>query len=140
MNTDDTQEYIKYRISSAFNAYEAAKVLAENGFWNSAVNRLYYAVFYSVNALLVQNEIHANSHSGTRSQFTLHFIKTGKLDKKFGKLLTELYDWRQKGDYENIFDYNAESVQPMFGLVLEMIEEIDKEVKKNGTISAPKSS
>jgi len=51
------------------------------------------------------------------------------LDKKFGKLLTELYDWRQKGDYENIFDYNAESVQPMFGQVLEMINAIDKEIK-----------
>ena len=129
MNTNEKTEYVKYRIDSAFNAFEAAKVLAENGFWNSAVNRLYYAVFYAVNALLVQNEIHATSHSGTRSQFTLHYIKTGKLDKKFGKLLTELYDWRQNGDYENIFDYNAESVEPMFSLVIEMIEAIDKEIK-----------
>lgn len=79
MKTDDKYVYVKYRIESAFNAYEAAKVLAENGFWNSAVNRLYYAVFYAVNALLVQNEIHASSHSGTRSQFSLFFIKTGKL-------------------------------------------------------------
>jgi uncharacterized protein (UPF0332 family) len=131
MNADNKQEYVKYRIDSAFNAYNAASILAENGFWNSAVNRLYYAVFYAVNALLVQNDIHANSHSGTRSQFTLHYIKTGKLDKKFGKLLAELYDWRQKGDYENIFDYNAESVNPMFSLVLEMIEEIEKKVKNN---------
>jgi len=130
MNSDDKQEYVNYRIVSAFNAYEAAKVLGENGFWNSAVNRLYYAIFYAANALLVQNEINASSHSGTRSQFSLHFIKTGKLDIKFGKLLTELYDWRQKGDYENIFDYNSESVQPLFPQVLEMIEEIDKMIKK----------
>jgi uncharacterized protein (UPF0332 family) len=129
MNFEDNQEYVKYRLDSSFNAYDAAKVLAENGFWNSAVNRLYYAVFYAVNALLVQNGIHASSHSGTRSQFSLNYIKTGKLDKKFGKLLTELYDWRQKGDYENIFDYNAVSVEPMFGLVLEMITEIEKEIK-----------
>lgn len=129
MNDDDKQEYIKYRIDSAFKAYEAAKVLGENGFWNSAVNRLYYAIFYAVNALLVHNEINASSHSGTRSQFSLHFIKTGKLDIKYGKLLTELFDWRQKGDYENIFDYNSESVQPLFPQVLEMIEEIDKELK-----------
>ena len=85
--------------------------------------------FYAVNALLVQSEIHASSHSGTRSQFSLHYIKTGKLDKKFGKLLTELYDWRQKGDYENIFDYNAESIEPMFSQVIEMIEAIDREIK-----------
>ena len=129
MNTDDKLEYVKYRMDSAFNAYDAAKVLAENGFWNSAVKWLYYAVFYAVNALLVQNEIHASSHSGTRSQFSLHYIKTGKLDKKFGKLLTELYDWRQKGDYENIFDYNPESVEPLFSQVIEMIETINREIK-----------
>ena len=129
MNIDDKLEYVKYRMTSAFNVYEAAKVLAENGFWNSAVNRLYYAVFNAVNALLVQNEIQANSHSGTRTQFSLHYIKTGKLDKKFGKLLTELYDWRQKGDYDNIFDYDSDSVQPLFIQVFEMIEAVDKEIK-----------
>lgn len=130
MNTEDKQQYIKYRIDSAFKTYEAAKILADNGFWNSAVNRLYYALFYAVNALLVQNEIHASSHSGTRSQFTQHFVKTGKLDKKYGKLLTELFDWRQKGDYENIFDYDDESVKPMFALVLEMIQVIDKVINE----------
>lgn len=130
MNKDDKSEYVKYRMDSSFKAYEAAKLMAENGFWNSAVNRLYYSVFYVVNALLVQNEIYANSHSGTRSQFSMHFIKSGKLDKKFGKLLTELYDWRQKGDYGNIFDYSAESVEPMFELVYEMICELEKKINK----------
>ena len=90
MNPEERLEYVKYRIKSAFTTFDAAKVLADNGFWNSAVNRLYYSVFYSVNALLVQNEIYANSHSGMRSQFYLHFVKTGKLDKKFGALLAEL--------------------------------------------------
>ena len=81
MNTENQQQYIKYRIDSAFKTFEAAKILADNGFWNSAVNRLYYTIFYAVNALLLQNNIHASSHAGTRSQFTLHFIKTGILDK-----------------------------------------------------------
>lgn len=128
MNKDDRFEYVKYRIKSSFNSFEAAKLLADNGFWNSSVNRLYYSVFYAVNALLVQNEIYTNSHSGTRSQFSLYFIKSGKMDKKYGKLLAELYDWRQKGDYENIFDYDAESVKPLYELVLEMIMEIENQI------------
>lgn len=129
MTSEERLEYVNYRIKSAFNTFEAAKVLADNGFWNSAVNRLYYAAFYSVNALLVQNEIYSNTHSGARTQFSLHFIKTGKLDKKFGALLAELYDWRQKGDYNNIFDYDYESVHPLFESVLDMINHIDAEIK-----------
>jgi len=129
MTTEERNEYVKYRIESAHKTVDAAKVLAENGFWNSAVNRLYYAVFYAVNALLVMNNIQTKSHSASKSQFSLHFIKTGKLDKKYGKLLAELYDWRQKGDYENIFDYDSDSVKPLLAPVTDMISQIEKEIK-----------
>ena len=128
MKLIDRMEYVKNRIETANKTFEAAKVLAENGFWNSAINRLYYSLFYMVNALLVKNEIIAQSHSGTKSQFTLHFIKTGKLDKKYGKLLAELYDWRQKGDYENLFEFDSETVLPLFDSVKEMIKIIEKEL------------
>ena len=128
MNLDERKEYVKYRIESAHKTFEAAKVLAENEFWNSAVNRLYYSLFYAVNALLVINEIQTKSHSATKSQFSLYFVKTGKFDRKYGKLLSELFDWRQKGDYENIFDYDNESVQPLFKPVIEMIKLIEEEI------------
>ncbi len=131
MTPDERKEYVKYRIESAYKTVDAAKVLAEKGFWNSAVNRLYYAVFYAVNALLVFNNIETKSHSATKSKFSLHFVKTGKFDKKYGKLLAELYDWRQKGDYENIFDYDSESVKPLFEPVSEMIKLIDAEIKNS---------
>ena len=129
MKPADIEAYIQNRIETAYKTLDAAKVLAENGFWNSAVNRLYYSVFYAVNAILVKNGIITQSHSGVKSQFSLHFIKTGKLDKKYGKLLAELYDWRQKGDYVNLFDYDSESVLPLFDLVIDMIEQIEKETK-----------
>ncbi len=129
MTLEERKEYVKYRIESSHKTFEAAKVLAENGFWNSVVNRLYYSIFYAVNALLVFNEIQTKSHSSTKSQFSLHFVKTGKFDKKYGKLLSELFDWRQKGDYENIFDYDYDAVQPLFKPVNEMIMLIEKEIE-----------
>ena len=51
------REYVKYRIEKAYQTYDAAKVLADNGFWNSSINRLYYSLFFAVNALLVLNDI-----------------------------------------------------------------------------------
>jgi len=51
------REYVKYRIEKAYKTYDAAKVLADNGFWNSSINRLYYSLFFAVNALLVLNDI-----------------------------------------------------------------------------------
>jgi len=129
MKNNERIEYVNYRIETAYQTFEAAKILSNNGFWNSAVNRLYYSLFYAVNALLVFNEIQTKSHSSTKSQFSLHFIKSGKLDKKYGRLLSELFDWRQKGDYENIFDYKQDAVLPLFPQVREMIEKIENEIK-----------
>lgn len=91
---------------------------------------MYYAVYYAVNAILVFNEVETKTHSATKSQFSLLFVKTGKFDKKFGRLFSELFDWRQKGDYENIFDYDEESVRPLFEPVAEMIKKIEKEIIK----------
>jgi uncharacterized protein (UPF0332 family) len=131
MMFEGKNEYIRYRIETAKTTFDAAKVLADNNYWNSVVNRLYYSVFYAVNALLVHHDIQTKSHSATKSQFSQHFIKTGKFDKKYGRLFSELFDWRQKGDYENIFDYEADAVRPLFDPVWEMILFIEKEINKS---------
>ncbi len=94
------------------------------------MNRLYYAAFYAVNALLVDKEIYARSHSGAKNQFSLHFIKTKKLDIKYGRLFSELFDWRQKGDYENLFDFDEASVSPLFKQVDEFIEAIEHKIRR----------
>lgn len=130
MKPEQKLEYIQYRLESARKTLEAAKILAENGFWNSAVNRLYYALFYSVNALLYISDISVKKHSTVKTQFTLHYIKTGKLHKKYGQLLTELFDWRQKGDYENIFEYDSESVMPLIPAVEEMLDAVETAVNE----------
>jgi len=134
MTFEERKKYAKYRIESARKTFEAAKVLAENEFWNSVVNRLYYSIFYAVNALLVMNEIQTKSHSATKSQFSLHFVKTGKFDKKYGKLLSELFDWRQKGDYENIFDYIKKVL--IFSITLIIKKYLKNQLKYQEVISS----
>ena len=129
MNLEERNEYIRYRIETAYKTFDAAKMLADNEFWNSSVNRLYYSLFYAVNALLVLNEIKTKTHSSIKSQFSLHFIKSGRIDKKYGKLLAKLFDWRQKGDYDNFVEYDKESVEPLFVSVKEMIEIIENEIE-----------
>ena len=129
MIPQERQAYVEFRLESAYQTYEAAKILFEKGFWNSSVNRIYYSVYYAVNAILVLNGIHTKTHASVKSQFSQHFVKTGEFDPKYGRLLNQLYDWRQKGDYENLFDYTESDVAPLLISSLEMIKEIDEKVK-----------
>jgi uncharacterized protein len=118
------QDYIDYRIRKANETFKAAKLLAENSHWNSAINRLYYTCFYAISALLYKNDINANSHAGLKHQFTLHFIKTGLIDKDLGRLFVQLFDWRQKGDYGDFYDFDKEKTLPLFNHVEVLLNKI----------------
>ena len=52
-----------------------------------------------VSAVLLKNNLNPLTHSGVKSLFNLHFVKTGKVPAEFGQLFGDLADWRQKGDY-----------------------------------------
>ncbi|MFO7969947.1 MAG: HEPN domain-containing protein [Candidatus Izemoplasmatales bacterium] len=122
------KDYIHYRLDRAYEALEDAKLLAENERWNTAMNRLYYASFYAVIALLIKNGIETQTHDGVRTQFGLQFVKTGIIDKKFGKLFSKLFDYRLKGDYGDLFDFNKDIVEPLFEDVELMINTIKAEI------------
>lgn len=107
------QDYIDYRILKSNEILEDAVLLADKQRWNSCVNRLYYSCFYIVGALLYQYDIKAETHNGTKSQLHLYFIKTGKLAIEYGKLYSNLFDWRQMSDYADFTDFEEETIIPL---------------------------
>jgi uncharacterized protein (UPF0332 family) len=109
----DRADYIQYRVSKSKEIYEDAKLLAANGRWNSCVNRLYYSSYYLASALLFKNDIKAETHNGIKTQLFLNYVKTGKIDKKFGKLYSHLFDWRQESDYADFIEFDEETVKPL---------------------------
>lgn len=98
MSENYNNDYIKYRLDRAIETLNDAKVLFHSKSWNSCINRLYYASYYAVTALLLKNKYETNTHRGVKSQFGLHFIKTEIVSKEYGKLFSDLADWRYKGD------------------------------------------
>lgn len=122
MKKNEKAEYITYRIEKAEETLLAAVQLAQGRFWNSCVNRLYYACFYAVTAMLVNEQIITKTHVGVKTQFFQHFIKTGIIDTKFSMLYSDLFDWRQKGDYNDFFDLTESDVLPLFEQVREFLK------------------
>ncbi|WNJ20703.1 HEPN domain-containing protein [Pontibacter sp. G13] len=122
----DQTEYVKYRMKKAREALSAAHLLAEHQQWNACINRLYYGCFYAVTALLISQDIHAKSHAGVKTQFFQHFLKSGQIEKSFGLLYADLFDWRQRGDYGDFFDFEAETVEPVLPQVEAFLTVIQK--------------
>ncbi len=123
--------YINYRFDKAFKTLEDAKSLAELKRWNSSMNRLYYSCFYAVLALFSKHNISSHTHTGVKTQLSLHFVKTGLIDKEFGMLYGDLFDLRQKGDYGDFFDFEEKHIVPLIPKVEEFLRIIDNLINNN---------
>ncbi len=124
MIDNNRSDYINYRIERAFETLEEAEILAKNEKWNAVINRLYYASFYAVTAILISKEIETKSHDGVRIKFGQEFIRTGIFDKEMGRHFSKLFDLRTKGGYGDLFDHSQETALPLIDPTREFVEAI----------------
>ena len=95
------RELVAYRLKRAEETIEEADYNAKGGYYNAAVNRLYYACYYAASALMLTERLDISTHKGIRNQLGLHFILKGRLDQRYGAIYSRLYQARQAGDYED---------------------------------------
>lgn len=107
-------ELVKYRYLRALETYEEAIILARESHWNTAANRLYYACFYAVSALLLKNGLSISTHNGVKTEFHKSFVKTGIISKQSGRTYSRLFNLRQEGDYLDFKRLGEEDVVPFF--------------------------
>lgn len=81
----------------------AAQLLHDNGMYDFAVSRAYYAMFYVAEALLLGEGKTFSKHSGVIAAFGQQFVKTGQVAADFHRYLIEGQASR------NISDYDASS-------------------------------
>lgn len=91
MTDEERYELVQLRKENAQRTLCEAKLMLDNSYWNGAVNRMYYACFYAVTALLIQHGIKAQTHSGVRQMLSLHFVKTGKLSPLNMRFYSDLF-------------------------------------------------
>ena len=103
---------VSYRLQRARETLADAHILADAGRWNPCVNRLYYACFYAVSALLIQDGLSSAKHTGLRSLFNRHFVKTNKVSKDKARIFNDLFERRQEGDYVDFVSFEESQVLP----------------------------
>ena len=111
MTPELKENYIKYRIENAQETIKEAELLFSGALYKGAVNRIYYAIFYTVNALALSDGFTTTKHSQLRGYFNREYVKTGKLDKKWGEIYGAAYDLRTRCDYDDNVHFQKEEVE-----------------------------
>lgn len=132
LDVESRQALVRYRISRADETIKEAAVLSGAGHYNAAINRLYYACYYAIVALLVANEIQTNSHAGVKTMFGLHFISNGKLSIEYGKTFSRLFEIRHSSDYDDFVYCDKELVDEYTPKAIRLVEAIKCILPING--------
>ena len=108
--TNEQREIVAYRLSRAREALEEAEVLFKAGHVNGYVNRLYYACYYAVSALLLTRHLSTSKHAQVRALLHREFVKPGTVPVEIGQHFDRLFASRQKGDYTDLTRFEADDV------------------------------
>ncbi len=114
LTSDDKKAIIAYRMQKAEQAMTEARDNARLKHWSLVANRLYYVVFHMASALMVNKGFATKSHAGLICLLGQEFVTRGLLDREDAKLASRLLNMRQAGDYDDMFDWEEEDIQPLF--------------------------
>lgn len=124
MTEKERQDIVHYRIARAEETLREVEINATHALWNVCINRLYYAAFYAVSALLIKEKLPTHTHKGVKTLFAQHFIKTKRLSIAQNNLYNLLFDQRQHGDYTDFLDHEAEDVLPLIPAKKEFVHAV----------------
>ncbi len=132
----ELRAYIAYRLDRARGALADATMLLNAGRLHSAVNRLYYACFYAVSALLLSEGRSSSKHTGVRAFFNQQWVKNGRVPAEMGEFYNALYDGRQEADYRDLAEFEPAEVQGWMdratAFVAEMAKLVEQQLSKDG--------
>ena len=99
MKSKDTDALISYRMERSNESIQAAEIVLERGMFTFSMNRIYYAIFYAVQALLALHGVSFSKHGQVKGYYNRELIKTDILPMEMGRLYNKAFQYRQKFDY-----------------------------------------
>jgi uncharacterized protein (UPF0332 family) len=92
-------EEIYQLLAQAELRLEAAQYLLMNKYYDDAVSRAYYSMYFAATALLLAKNIQVKTHRGLVARFGQEFVERGFMEKHFGRILRIAMELRSEADY-----------------------------------------
>lgn len=126
LSEENVKALVSYRMSRAKETLEEVPHQRDMGFYNTAVNRLYYACYYASVALLIKNHIQASTHAGVKQMLGLHFVSKGLISRESNRSFSLLFERRHSSDYDDFAYATSEEVDELLPKAQAFILEIER--------------
>lgn len=129
LSRENIEALAAYRYQRALETLEEVPFLKQQGYYNTAINRLYYACYYAAVALLIKHEINPSTHAGVKQMIGMHFVATGRLSREMGRSFSLLFERRHSSDYDDFAYSSAEEIDELLPKAKAFIDAIGKLLK-----------
>ena len=126
---DKAKDLCIYRIKSALETLDAAKVCIDSKHYKDAINRSYYASFYAIKAVLAMEGTDFKRHKDVVAYFNKNYVATEIFDKQLGRMLSNLQQTRETSDYDDFFIASKEDAETQCKNAESIIEAVKKYLK-----------
>ena len=111
MKPGDTEALISYRLQRAEESLMAAEIMYEKNMLIFAMNRIYYSMFYAVQAALILQDISFSKHGQVKAYLNRELVKTGIIPLSLGRIYNKAFEYRQKFDYVDFAEPDEDLVK-----------------------------
>jgi uncharacterized protein (UPF0332 family) len=129
MRQSDKQIMINLSMEKAQKALISAEENFKSNQLETALNRNYYAVFYSVMALGYKNDFVTSKHSKLMGWFNKKFIHEDKIfDSEMFETYSKAFERRQKCDYDITYKATPKMVKKLIEKSKYFVSQIEKQI------------
>ncbi len=97
-----------------------------------AINRIYYACFYSASAVLLNENRQFSKHAGVRAAVHQHLINSNRLAVQWGQFYDQAFEDRQEADYQALTIFEPDRVLHRIQQADEFLAEMQKLFQTGG--------
>lgn len=127
-----TKREVGLYLEHAREMLEVAEYNMTSGFYGSAINRAYYAIFHAANALLATQGLSRSKHSGVIAMFREYFVKPGIIEAEYSDIYGRIMDNRQVSDYDVEIEIEAEVAEIDLGDARRFVERVEHFLEVEG--------
>ena len=131
-NNAELIEQLRLMTEKAYRSIKAAYRNIDEGDYDFASSRAYYAVLYAMEAVLLTKNRTFSKHAGVISAFNRDFVKSGIFPKDFSKSIARLFREREMGDYDFTLNISEEDAREDAGIAEKIVGSIEKYLEKEG--------
>lgn len=99
LKEEDRQILVELELEKAEKTFCQVEVLQREKYWDTMANRLYYALFHAVSALLISDGREVGSHKDAAIRFHQCYVRSGVFSAEEGALYSQMETLREKSNY-----------------------------------------